>query len=188
DRTAAILPWGAAEGVAKLSPVDASAAYLAHVREAWDAAHPSHRLSDQEVVLTLPASFDEGARALTLEAAVAAGIPKLRLVEEPQAAFYDWLDRHHADLETALEGRKLALVIDVGGGTTDLTLIKVELRESGARLTRVAVGEHILLGGDNMDLTLARHSEPGLVGEGAHLPGPRFAQLVQQCRDAKETL
>jgi hypothetical protein len=188
DRAARILPWGAAEGVTKVSPVDASASYLAHLRAAWDAAHPEHPLHRQEVVLTVPASFDEGARALTLLAAERAGLPKVRLLEEPQAAFYDWLDRHHDRLEEDLAGRRLLLVVDVGGGTTDLTLIQVELRKSGPRITRVAVGEHLMLGGDNMDLTLARMVEPALVGEGQSLPTARFAQLVQQCREAKEAL
>jgi hypothetical protein len=190
DRRAAILPWGAAEGVPKLSPVDASASYLAHVRKSWDDAHPKHPLSAQEVVLTVPASFDEVARALTLEAAQRAGLPKLRLLEEPQAAFYDWLDRHRDTLaeDLAVQGVRLALVVDVGGGTTDLTLIHVELRESGPRLTRIAVGDHLMLGGDNMDLTLARVSEAGLAGADGRLPPARFSQLLEQSRSAKELL
>jgi molecular chaperone DnaK (HSP70) len=188
DREAAILPWGAAEGVAKISPVDASASYLAHVRATWNEAHPGHPLEQQEIVLTVPASFDEAARALTLEAAQRAGLPKLRLLEEPQAAFYDWLDRHRDTLVGELDGVRLALVVDVGGGTTDLTLIHVELRESGPRLTRIAVGDHLMLGGDNMDLTLARVSEAALVGQGERLPPARLSQLVEQCREAKEQL
>ncbi len=188
DRNAPILPWGAASGVPTISPVDASASYLAHVRARWNAAHPEHPLEAQEVVLTVPASFDEGARALTLEAAQRAGLPKLRLLEEPQAAFYDWIHRHYDKLAEELAGVKLALVVDVGGGTTDLTLIHVELRESGPRLTRIAVGDHLMLGGDNMDLALARASEPALSGGGERLPAARFAQLVEQCRGAKERL
>ena len=190
DRQAAILPWGAAEGVATISPVSASASYLAHVRARWNAAHPSDPLEQQEVVLTVPASFDEAARALTLEAAKRAGLPRLRLLEEPQAAFYDWLNRNYDTIATQLQDVRLALVVDVGGGTTDLTLIHVELRESGPRLTRIAVGDHLMLGGDNMDLTLARASEPALVGgaSGERLPVARFAQLVEQCRGAKELL
>jgi molecular chaperone DnaK (HSP70) len=188
DRSAAILPWGAAEGVPTISPVAASASYLAHVRMRWNAAHPAHPLESQEVVLTVPASFDEAARALTLEAARRAGLDKLRLLEEPQAAFYDWLNRHQESLESELSDVKLALVVDVGGGTTDLTLIHVELRESGARLTRIAVGDHLMLGGDNMDLALARSSELALTGNGERLPIARFAQLVEQSRGAKERL
>ena len=188
DRSAAILPWGAAEGVPTISPVAASASYLGHVRARWNAAHPAHPLETQEVVLTVPASFDEAARAFTLAAARRAGLDKLRLLEEPQAAFYDWLNRHQDSLETALQHIKLALVVDVGGGTTDLTLIHVELRESGPRLTRIAVGDHLMLGGDNMDLALARACEPMLTGNDERLPIARFAQLVEQSRGAKERL
>ncbi len=188
DRNEAILPWSAPAGVSKISPVDASASYLAHVRATWNAAYPKHKLEVQDVVLTVPASFDEGARALTLEAAHRAGLPKLRLLEEPQAAFYDFLDRHRDTLAGDLANTRLALVVDVGGGTTDLTLIHCELRETGPRLTRIAVGDHLMLGGDNMDLTLARLCEPQLAGAGQALPAARFSQLVQQCRSAKETL
>jgi molecular chaperone DnaK (HSP70) len=184
DRTAAILPWGAEDGVPKISPLDASASYLAHVRAAWDRAHANALLAEQEVVLTIPASFDEGARALTLGAAKLAGIPRVHLLEEPQAAFYDWLGRQD-DVAAATSGMKLAIVVDVGGGTTDLTLVKVELRESGPRLTRIAVGDHLMLGGDNMDLALARRAEEALAQK---LPPTRFGQLIVQCRRAKETL
>jgi molecular chaperone DnaK (HSP70) len=189
DREAPILPWGAAEGVPKISPVSASESYLAHVRASWDAAHPKHPLAEQEVVLTVPASFDEAARALTLHAATRSGLARVRLLEEPQAAFYDWLDRHRDTLSEDLSGVRLALVVDVGGGTTDLTLVHVALRESGPRLTRIAVGEHLMLGGDNMDMTLARAAEGALLsGEGERLPAARFSQLVEQCRAVKERL
>lgn len=189
DRKAPILPWGAEQDVPKVSPVTASAGYLAHVRAAWDAAHPDAPLAEQQVVLTVPASFDEIARALTLEAAERAGLPKLRLLEEPQAAFYDWLDRHADDLAGALGDVGLVLVVDAGGGTTDLSLIRTELLPSGPKLTRIAVGEHLLLGGDNMDHALARLCEPALAGgEAGRLPAARFAQLLQQCREAKQLL
>jgi hypothetical protein len=188
DREAAILPWGAPEGVAKISPVDASASYLAHVRAAWDAEHPRDKLAEQEFVLTVPASFDEVARSLTLAAAKRAGLPQVRLLEEPQAAFYDWLDRHRDTLTEELVAVKLALVVDVGGGTTDLTLIQAELRETGPRLTRIAVGDHLMLGGDNMDLTLARICEQELTSPGQAMSAARFSQLVQQAREAKEKL
>ncbi|MFO0685027.1 MAG: Hsp70 family protein [Sandaracinus sp.] len=184
DRTAAILPWGAEEGVPKISPVDASASYLAHVREAWDRAHPTAPLAEQEVVLTIPASFDEGARALTLAASKRAGIPRVHLLEEPQAAFYDWLGRQE-DVAASAAETKLAIVVDVGGGTTDLTLVRVEHRESGPRLTRIAVGDHLMLGGDNMDLALAQRAEQQLQTK---LPAARFSQLLVQARRAKETL
>ncbi|GAB4209210.1 MAG: Hsp70 family protein [Sandaracinaceae bacterium] len=184
DRTAAILPWGAGPEVRKVSPVVASATYLAHVADAWDHAHPAAPLAEQEIVLTIPASFDEGARALTLEAARIAGLPRVRLLEEPQAAFYDWLGQRE-DVAQAVAGLRLALVVDVGGGTTDLTFIRVEQRESGPRLSRIAVGDHLMLGGDNMDLLLAREAEAKLGGK---LPATRFTQLLQQCRAAKEQL
>jgi molecular chaperone DnaK (HSP70) len=184
DRTAAILPWGAGPEVRKVSPVVASASYLAHVVGAWDRAHPGAPLAEQEIVLTIPASFDEGARALTLTAARLAGLPRVRLLEEPQAAFYDWLGQRE-DVAQAVTGVRLVLVIDVGGGTTDLTFIRVEQRESGPRLSRIAVGDHLMLGGDNMDLLLAREVEARLGGK---LPAARFTQLLQQCRAAKEAL
>ena len=184
DRSADILPWGGPAEVVKVSPVEASASYLRHLRANWDFRFPESPLHTQEVVLTVPASFDEGARALTLEAAKRAGL-EVRLVEEPQAAFYAFLDEQRDRLEDALGDTRLALIVDVGGGTTDLTLVQVELRESGPRLTRIAVGEHLMLGGDNMDLTLARIAEERL---GRSLDAARFNQLVQQCRLAKERL
>ncbi|MFO0697431.1 MAG: Hsp70 family protein [Polyangiales bacterium] len=186
DRMAPILPWGAPAEVPKTSPVDASASYLRRLSDSWNEAHPDHPLAKQEVVLTVPASFDEGARALTIEAARRAGLPRVRLVEEPQAAFYHFLDANRTKLEEALHDVRLALVVDVGGGTTDLTLVKIELRESGPRLTRIAVGEHLMLGGDNMDLALARKVEEKLGAQS--LGAGRFAQLLYQCRLAKERL
>ena len=190
DRTAAILPWGAGEEVAKVSPLQASASYLAHVKAAWDKQHPAAPLHAQTVVLTVPASFDEGARALTLEAAQLAGLPQVQLLEEPKAAFHDWLLLQGEQLAAQLADSRLVLVVDVGGGTTDLTLIRVEPSADGGlpTLTRTAVGEHLMLGGDNMDLALAHQIEPQLVGEGSKLPAARFAQLVQRCRIAKEQL
>ncbi|MBR0566079.1 hsp70 family protein [Azoarcus sp. L1K30] len=192
DRLAPILPWGAADDVAKVSPLVASASYLAHVRAAWQQQFPLAPLEAQEIVLTVPASFDEGARALTVDAARMAGLPTLRLLEEPQAASYDWLFRHRETLADALRDTRLLLVCDVGGGTTDLTLIQVEhdpaAMEGMPRLTRIGVGEHLMLGGDNMDLALAHLLEPRLSGGGAKLTAARFSQLVQRCRAAKERL
>ncbi|MEI2743905.1 MAG: Hsp70 family protein [Candidatus Competibacter sp.] len=186
DRTAPILPWGAADDIAKVSPVAASASYLAHIRSAWNQRFPRQPLERQEAVLTVPASFDEAGRALTVEAARLAGLPQLRLLEEPQAACYDWLHRHRADLAAALGESRLLLVCDVGGGTTDLTLIQIEPGETEPRLTRIGVGEHLMLGGDNMDLSLARIAEARLSGE--RLNAGALSQLLQQCRNAKERL
>jgi molecular chaperone DnaK (HSP70) len=188
ERDAPILPWGAAEGIDKVSPLAASASYLAYLRDAWNHRFPDARLEDQDIVLTVPASFDDGARALTLEAARAAGLPALRLLEEPQAAFYDWLFRHRGALGPALAGTRLVLVCDVGGGTTDFTLIKVRMQDGEPQLTRIGVGNHLMLGGDNMDLALAHRLEARLAGAGARLPAASLAQLVERCRDAKERL
>ena len=190
DRTAPILPWGAGDDVAKVSPLAASASYLAHIKTTWDKEHPAAPLHAQVVVLTVPASFDEGARALTLEAARLAGLEQVQLLEEPKAAFHDWLVLQGEQLAQQLADSRLVLVVDVGGGTTDLTLIRVEPAADGGlpTLTRTAVGEHLMLGGDNMDLALAHQLEPLLAGEGQKLTTARFAQLVQRCRIAKEQL
>lgn len=188
DRTAAILPWGAPEGVLKVSPVEASASYLAHVRHAWNWRFPEALLEHQELVLTVPASFDDGARALTLEAARLAGLQVTRLLEEPQAACYDWLWQHRETLAAQLADVRLILVCDVGGGTTDFTLIRVDRAEAEPLLTRIGVGNHLMLGGDNIDLALAHHVEQTLETDGRRLSGAELAQLVDQCRAAKERL
>lgn len=188
DRTAAILPWGAPAGVPRISPVEASSRILAHLRDSWDANHPTAPLAEQELVITVPASFDEAARALTLEAAARAGLPKPALLEEPQAAFYDWTRRHREDLAGALGESRLLLIVDVGGGTTDLTLIEAQPpKEEGGSpvLRRLAVGDHLLLGGDNMDIALAHLAEPRL---SAKLSAAQWLLLVQSCRAAKELL
>lgn len=188
DRSAAILPWGAPDDVPKVSPVQASASYLALLRAAWDhdPAHRGHPLAEQDVVLTVPASFDDDARQLTVRAAESAGLPKVRLIEEPQAAVYDWLWRHQHDLAPRLSAVRLVLVVDVGGGTSDFSLVRVEMKDAGPRLTRTAVGDHLMLGGDNMDLALARTVEARLGG--APLSSTQLAALIQQCRVAKERL
>jgi molecular chaperone DnaK (HSP70) len=191
DRTAAILPWGAPDDVPKVSPLDASASYLRHLRQAWDQAHPAAPLAQQPTVLTVPASFDEGARQLTLQAAALAGLGKVHLIEEPQAAFYDWVYAHRASLAQQLAGTQRLLVVDVGGGTTDLTLIEVAWDASGQpQLERTGVGDHLVLGGDNMDLALAHWIEPRLSGAqaGQRLSAIQLAQLTQRCRSAKERL
>jgi molecular chaperone DnaK (HSP70) len=188
DRTAPILPWAGAEEVPKLSPVDAAARLLLHVRRAWDAEHADAPLAQQEVVLTVPASFDEVARELTIEAARRAEITP-KLLEEPQAAFYDWMTRAsregRARLLEATGGEALVLVVDVGGGTTDLSLMRVSGVE---RVVRIAVGPHLLLGGDNMDLALAHACEARLADGNGRLDPARWSQLVAACRVAKESL
>ncbi len=182
DRRAPILPWGAADETPRLSPVAASAAVLRHVARAWDAAHPSEPLGALDVVLTVPASFDEVARALTLEAARSVGLT-VRLLEEPQAALHEALSHDRAGLVALARARATVLVVDVGGGTTDLSLFTVD---DGPSVRRVDVGDHLLLGGDNMDLALAHLVEPTLSSE--KLPPLRFRELVLACRDAKEAL
>jgi molecular chaperone DnaK (HSP70) len=195
DRHAPILPWvgrgGRDEALPSLSPVEASARLLWHLRRAWDAAHPGRPLGEQEVVLTIPASFDETARELTVEAARDAGIAP-RLLEEPQAAFYDFMARTSPDDLRALAGgpggEGLVLVCDVGGGTTDLSLLRLRASGSDVEIERVAVGDHLLLGGDNMDLALAHRCEPAIAGGAGGLDALRFGRLVAACRAAKERL
>jgi molecular chaperone DnaK (HSP70) len=191
DRQAPILPWGADTDVAKVSPVAASASYLAYVRAAWNHRFPQAPLEQQELVLTIPASFDEGARALTLEAARMAGLPTLRLVEEPQAAFYDFLQRRRATLRADLSNTRRILVCDVGGGTTDFSLIDVDFADGEPQLTRSSVGNHLILGGDNMDLALAHLVETRMAAGsegGMKLSAARLSQLMERCRAAKELL
>src|SRR5207247_491941 len=187
DRTAAILPWGAGDEVTKVSPVEASARTLTHLREAWDASFPAP-LAEQDVILTVPASFDEVARGLTLAAARPAGLPGVVRREEPQAAFYAWLAANERDWRARVAAHPLVLVIDVGGGTTDLSLIAARASRGELGLERVAVGEHLLLGGDNIDLALAREVEARLLARGGQLDSQRFNGLVSQCRAAKERL
>jgi molecular chaperone DnaK (HSP70) len=189
DRTAGLLPWHGAPDATRLSPVDAGARYLAHVRSAWDHAHPDHPLARQDVVLGVPASFDEVARELTVRAARQAGLVRLVLLEEPQAAFYAWIHGRGTQWGTQVEAGQTILVCDVGGGTSDFTLIRVRPAANGkVSFHRVAVGEHLILGGDNLDLALAHHVERRLKGEGGRLDPRQFAPLVRACRAAKETL
>jgi molecular chaperone DnaK (HSP70) len=187
DRTAPILPLNAPEGIAKVSPVEASRRYLEHLREAWDSKMPDAPFIDQQVLVTVPASFDAVARELTLKAAEEAGYKNLLLLEEPQAAFYAWIERHPDWRERVAVG-DLILVVDIGGGTTDFTLIAVTEQAGELALERVAVGEHLLLGGDNIDLALARHVEHQLAAKGTKLEAMQLHALWQQCRLAKERL
>jgi len=188
DHTAAILPWGSADDVDKISPLDASASYLKHVRQVWNHKFPDSLLENQQIVITVPASFDEGARSLTLEAARSAGLHHIHLLEEPQAVCYDWLRRHHDQLKTSLDDIKLLLVCDVGGGTTDLTLIKVEATDTEPKLSRIGVGDHLMLGGDNIDLALAHLAESRLSTDNKKLSAANLSHLLEQCRIAKERL
>ncbi len=187
DRTAPILPFNAPEGVARISPLEASRQYLDHLREAWDSKMPEAPFIQQQVLVTVPASFDAVARELTLKAAEQAGYKNLLLLEEPQAAFYAWIERHPDWRERVAVG-DLILVVDIGGGTTDFTLIAVTEQAGELSLERVAVGEHILLGGDNIDLALARHLEQQLAAKGTKLDAMQLHALWQQCRLAKERL
>lgn len=195
DRRAPILPYGTSDSadVPRLSPVDAARRILSHVRHAYDAAFPGAPLAEQMVVLTVPASFDQTARELTVRAAHEAGLG-VRLLEEPQAAFYDYLRRRGgaallSDLGSPDGDGGVVLVCDIGGGTTDLTLIRVARSpDGGIELSRTAVGRHLLLGGDNIDLALAHRAERDLVEPPARLEPSRFAELVLACRAAKEAL
>ena len=190
DREADILPWGSPPEVKKVSPVEASASYLRHIRDAWNDAFaqgdPSKRLENQEVVLTVPASFDEAARELTIEAAKRAELATITLLEEPQAAFYCWIVSHQDRWQREVRAGELILVCDIGGGTTDFSLITVVETPTGPGFRRVAVGDHLMLGGDNIDLALAHHVEKKLGGP--RLDAEQWSALRFACRTAKEKL
>ena len=187
DRNAAILPLNAPAGVEKLSPVQVSREYLEHMRHAWDSKFSDAPFDQQQVLVTVPASFDAVARELTLKAAEQAGYKTVLLLEEPQAAFYAWIQRH-PDWRQRVNIGDLILVVDIGGGTTDFTLIAVTEQNRELQLERVAVGEHILLGGDNIDLALARFIEQQLSTKATKLDALQLYALWQQCRIAKEKL
>ncbi|HAS6672132.1 hsp70 family protein [Vibrio parahaemolyticus] len=187
DRNSDILPWAGAQDVDKVSPVIASASYLNHIRQAWNYRHPSNKLEDQDVVVTVPASFDETARKLTLEAAELAGLKKIVLLEEPQAVCYDWYARHQQTAADELKDLPLILVCDVGGGTTDLSLIEAKFTHDDLALDRIGVGEHLMLGGDNLDLALA-HLAESRFSQNKKLTAASLTKLIQQTRKAKENL
>ncbi|WP_218753659.1 Hsp70 family protein [Vibrio parahaemolyticus] len=187
DRNSDILPWAGAQDVDKVSPVIASASYLNHIRQAWNYRHPSNKLEDQDVVVTVPASFDETARKLTLEAAELAGLKKIVLLEEPQAVCYDWYARHQKTAADELKDLPLILVCDVGGGTTDLSLIEAKFTHDDLALDRIGVGEHLMLGGDNLDLALA-HLAESRFNQNKKLTAASLTKLIQQTRKAKENL
>jgi molecular chaperone DnaK (HSP70) len=187
DPTQPLLPLAAPDGVEKISPLEASRHYLAHLRAAWDSAHSEARLEEQTVLITVPASFDAAARELTQRAANLAFYPEVTILEEPQSAFYAWIERNPNWREQVKPG-DLVLVVDIGGGTTDFTLIAVTEQNGELQLERVAVGQHLLLGGDNMDLAVARYAEQQFAQKGTKLDLIQFHALWQQCRAAKEKL
>jgi len=188
DRRAPILPVAAPEEIARVSPLQASTHYLEHLCTAWDYKYPDAPLIEQEVTLTVPASFDPAARELTAEAAEAIGFQNLVLLEEPQAALYSWIQASQGKWRKQVKVGDIILVIDVGGGTADLSLIAVTERDGSLELNRVAVGAHILLGGDNMDLALAHVLRAKLAGRGTKLDPWQVQALTHGCRLAKEML
>ena len=192
NRTAPILPWQAPEEVAKLSPVEVSSQFLQYLRNVWDndeaAEERKLALAEQDVLITVPASFDEEARELTRSAAEHAGYQHITLLEEPQAAFYAWLESQGDAWRRRIKVGDLVLVCDIGGGTTDFSLIMVSEENGELMLKRVAVGDHILLGGDNMDLALARLLQQRLEASGHRIDIWQLQGLWHQCRIAKEKL
>jgi molecular chaperone DnaK (HSP70) len=188
NRLDAILPWQAPEDVQRISPLEVSARYLSHMRESWDHQFKDAPLAEQEVVLTVPASFDAAARDLTKQAADKAGLANVTLLEEPQAAFYAWCEAMGEGFRKQVKAGDMVLVVDVGGGTSDFSLIAVTEKDGEVQLTRVAVGDHILLGGDNMDLALAHTVNTRLAAEGKKLDSWQLNALTFACRQAKERM
>jgi molecular chaperone DnaK (HSP70) len=192
DRKAQVLPWKAPDNSRRVSPLEAATLYLKHMSEAWNHGIAKdvveNRLERQDIILTVPASFDPVARELTVEAARAAGLENVTLLEEPQAAFYAWIEASHEDWRKQVSVGDVVLVCDVGGGTTDLTLIAVTEEKGQLALSRVAVGDHILLGGDNMDLALAHAAAQAFAAKGTKLDAGQMQMLWHSCRQAKEKL
>jgi len=188
DRRAAILPTDAPEEVARVSPLNASTRYLEHLKQAWNAAHPEAPFDQQAVTVTIPASFDPAARELTAEAARDAGYGSPTLLEEPQAALYSWIQGSNGAWRKQVKAGDIVLVVDVGGGTSDFSLIAILEREGNLEPHRVAVGDHILLGGDNMDLALAHLVARKLQANGTQLDAWQMRALTYACRGAKEHL
>ncbi|MBI2778790.1 MAG: Hsp70 family protein [Gammaproteobacteria bacterium] len=188
DRRAPVLPVDAPEEVERVSPLLASTRYLEHLRDAWNYHHPDAPLEQQQVTVTIPASFDPAARELTAEAAQTAGFQHLTLLEEPQAAVYSWIQQSNDAWRAQVQTGDIILVVDVGGGTTDLTLVAVTEHNGNLELNRIAVGDHILLGGDNMDLALAHVVRTKLAQQGTQLEAWQLRGLTHGCRAAKEVL
>jgi hypothetical protein len=188
DRRSALLPNDAPEEVARVSPLEASTRYLTHLRHAWEQAHPEAPFGEQAVTVTIPASFDPGARELTADAARAAGYTNLTLLEEPQAALYSWIQGSEGRWRKEVKPGDIILVVDVGGGTSDFSLIAVLERDGVLEPHRIAVGDHILLGGDNMDLALAHLVARKLAANGTQLDAWQMRALTYGCRSAKEKL
>lgn len=192
DRNKKILPWGAPEDIPKLSPVESSAEILKHIRKAWNnhfaAEDDSLKIENQEIYLTVPASFDAVARELTVKAANMAGLANITLLEEPQAAFYSWIDASGDDWRESVNPGDRVLVCDVGGGTTDFSLIEVSDENGELALDRVSVGNHLLVGGDNMDLALAYSVSNKMAQKGTKLDAWQMRGLGHSCRRAKEKL
>lgn len=190
DRNEPILPWDAPEDVERISPVAASSALLAYLRQAWNheiaGTNQALCMENQEIYLTVPASFDAVARQLTVDAAQQAGLPRITLLEEPQAAFYSWINMSKEAWRRAVKKGELVLICDVGGGTTDFSLIEVAEEQGELVLERIAVGEHLLVGGDNMDLALAYHVASKMAESGTRLDSWQMRGLVHACRNAKE--
>jgi len=192
DRNKPILPWDGPEDIVRMSPVEASAIILRHIRESWNyemASSDEHlRMENQEILLTVPASFDAVARELTVQAAETAGLPNITLLEEPQAAFYSWIEAAGDEWRKKVEKDDMVLVCDIGGGTTDLSLIRISEADGELILERIAVGEHLLVGGDNMDLALAYSIARKMAASGSKLDPWQIRGVVQSCRNAKEQI
>jgi len=192
DRNSPVLPWEAPPDIGKISPVEATSAILSYVREAWNsemaADDPGLCIENQQVLITVPASFDAVARDLTIKAAESAGLEKITLLEEPQAAFYSWINDSGDKWREAVSEGDLILVCDIGGGTSDFTLIRVVSEDGELGLERCAVGDHLLVGGDNMDFALAYYIAGRMSEKGRRLDHWQIRSLVHACRDAKERL
>ncbi|MDY0132752.1 MAG: Hsp70 family protein [Desulforegulaceae bacterium] len=191
DRNSKFLPWGSDENVPKRSPVEVSAQYLIHLKNCWNLdKKQDDRLyfENQFIILTIPASFDEAARNLTLKAAELAGLKNVVLLEEPLAAFYSWLDEKEKKFDSHVKENELILVCDVGGGTSDFTLIALRKMDESLQFERIAVGDHLILGGDNIDLALARLAESKTQGKNNLLKGDKWKTLCHLSREAKENI